>query len=147
MYVLFPHLRITCLHTSFFLRETLLLSVRPSFLVCLWQQLTFSQIDNTVLGALPPDLRQEVTAQLEARQRQRHENATTSSPPTANRAGASGEEKERVAHWSAGSKVEGASAAAYRAEATGGMASAEVVREGFDLTVREGSVKPHQVTV
>lgn len=35
-------------------------------------QITFSQIDSTVLGALPPDLRREVMGQLEARQRERH---------------------------------------------------------------------------
>lgn len=35
------------------------------------RQITFSQIDNTVLGALPVDIRREVVSQLEARQRQR----------------------------------------------------------------------------
>lgn len=34
-------------------------------------QITFSQVDSTVLGALPPDLRREVMDHLEARQRER----------------------------------------------------------------------------
>lgn len=66
-----------------------------------------------------------------------------------NRAGAGGgEETARVSHcYSAGSTLKEVSAASRRTEATGGMASAEVVREGFDLSVKEGSSKLQQVRI
>lgn len=132
-------------------------------------QITFSQIDKSVLGALPPELRQEVICQVEARKRQRqagdsHSNASfpsasQGSPGVARLGGGLGH--AAAAAFSGGdgggsSSAVGvpapytsldAAAAEGRAgaAASGGVRATEAVREGFDLIARGGPAKVQQV--
>lgn len=122
-------------------------------------QITFSQIDNTVLGALPADIRREVVSQLEARQRQRE--ATDSSnigggehtvDNDAVIASLLSTEGENDGAFSPPKGGAGGSGGGERGAGTAPLppppaAAADfVVREGLDVGAADPSGKVHQVT-
>lgn len=136
----------------------------PKLLKLCFHQITFSQIDNTVLGALPPDIRTEVVLQLEARQRQREENAGASSmPPTTNARDSGGSGGKGGRHIINSDAAIAALLSAtetdvsVRDTAGGGegdngtergqvpIAPVPFIREGLDVTVRDGPGKTQQV--
>lgn len=113
-------------------------------------QITFSQIDKTVLGALPPYLRREVVSQVEARKRQRQhgDSIVVSSPPLRPPTMPSSPSSVNVGGSGGGGGIGGGGViggAGTVAGRGGGGYETEVVREGFDLNVREGSAKVQQV--
>ena len=69
-------------------------------------QITFSQIDSTVLGALPPDLRREVMDQLEARQRERRGSIRSSSSSSSSPSSSSFPSRHARASARAGQQLE-----------------------------------------
>lgn len=136
------------------------------------RQITFSQIDKSVLGALPPELRQEVICQVEARKRQRQAGgsnsyasfpSTSQGNPSSARLGGRHEHASTAAFDSGGcdggdgggsSSAIGVSVQHASCDSgsegrvgagAGGVRATEAVRDGFDLVAREGSAKVQQV--
>eukprot|EP00752_Nemacystus_decipiens_P004206 g3844.t1 len=135
-------------------------------------QITFSQIDKSVLGALPPELRQEVICQVEARKRLRQagNNSSYASVPSVSQGSPSaarpgGGHGNFAAGGGSGSSGGGGSRGAGRdvggsssaidaavggrpgAAVAGGERATEAVREGFDLMARGGPAKVQQVSL
>lgn len=150
------------------------LAVLLSFHLFFSRQITFSQIDSTVLGALPPDLRREVMDQLEAHQRQRRAPSSSSPPfrslqarantrvglqqladvPSPQASARARVGQQHSVDSPAEATAESAASAAGRNRIAGHSRARtgavpnrlEVVREGFDVTsAREGSARPQQV--
>ncbi|CAM9559652.1 unnamed protein product [Ectocarpus sp. 4 AP-2014] len=108
-------------------------------------QITFSQIDKTVLGALPPELRREVISQVEARKRQRQDGIVTLPPSSPHSGGG-----PRAPPRDEGRAGAGTGPRSREAPGQGGAAEGEtreVVREGFDTADRSGPGKVQQVSI
>ncbi|CAM9542019.1 unnamed protein product, partial [Ectocarpus sp. 8 AP-2014] len=108
-------------------------------------QITFSQIDKTVLGALPPDLRREVISQVEARKRQRQDGIVAFPPPSPHSGG--GPSAPPHGEGRAGAGAGPLSREAPAQDVAAGGEAREVVREGFDTADRSGPGKVQQVSI
>lgn len=121
-----------------------------SFFICLSPlylfspslQITFSQIDSTVLNALPLDLRREVVSQLETRQKQ-PKNSCTFSPTRSVEVVKSSIVDRRTKNPL--TRERGGRGGGVWKEGRGRVFDGGGVREGFDLAVGDASTKVQQV--